>query len=84
MKEHTSFFGRNGSDLTLISAALSAPQYVSGLSDAEVALLLKKLEQHAPAEIVRERDFVNSALAKALTANVAAWKKNAEWRLGSS
>jgi len=64
VKERMSFFGRNGSDLTLISAALSAPPYVSGLSDAEVALLRKKLEQHARPEIVDERDFVHKALTE--------------------
>ena len=46
-RDRMSFFGRNGNDLTLISAALSAPAYVSGRSDAEIALLRKNLEQHA-------------------------------------
>jgi hypothetical protein len=63
-KERMSFFERLGGDLTLISAALSAPPYVSGLSDAEVALLRKKLEQQAPVEIIKERDFVQTALAE--------------------
>jgi len=43
---------------------LSAPPYVSDLGEAEFALLRKKLERHAPAEITKERDFVNSALAE--------------------
>jgi hypothetical protein len=63
-KERMSFLGRNGGDLTLISAALSAPAYLSGLSDPEVALLQKNLEQHAPPEVIKERDFVQKALAE--------------------
>jgi hypothetical protein len=43
---------------------LGAPAYVSGLTDAEIALLRKNLEQHAPLEIIKERDFVHKALAE--------------------
>jgi hypothetical protein len=63
-KERMAFLGRNGNDLTLISAALSVPPYLSGLSDAEEALLQKNLEQHASPEIIAERDFVQKALAE--------------------
>jgi hypothetical protein len=63
-KERMAFLGRNGNDLTLISAALSAPPYLSGLSDAEVALLRQNLEQHAPPEVIRERAFVYKAIAE--------------------
>lgn len=63
-KDRVSFFGRNGSDLSLISAVLSAPAFVSGLTEAEAALLRKNLERHAPPEIIKERDFVHTALAE--------------------
>jgi hypothetical protein len=63
-KERMSFLGRNGKDITLISAALSAPPYLSGLSDAEVVLLQKNLEKHAAPEVINERDFVRKALAE--------------------
>ena len=43
---------------------VSAPPFVSGLTDAEVAFLSKNLEQHAPPEIIKERDFVQKALAE--------------------
>ena len=61
-KERMNFLGRNGSDLTLIAAVLNAPPYVCGLNKAEVALLRKNLERHAPPEIIQERDFVHKAL----------------------
>lgn len=63
-KERMNFLGRNGNDLTLISAVLSAPAYVSGITEAEAALLRRNLERHAPPEIIKERDFVHSALAE--------------------
>jgi hypothetical protein len=59
-----SFLERNGNDLTLIAAALSAPPFVSGLSEIEVTLLQKNLERHGPPEVIRERDFVEKALAE--------------------
>jgi hypothetical protein len=63
-KQRMSFLERYGNDITLISAALSAPPFVSGLTGAEVALLRNNLEQHAPPEVIKERDFVQKALAE--------------------
>jgi hypothetical protein len=61
-QERTSFLQRNGTELTLISAALSAPPYLSGLTDAELALLRKNLENQVQPEVIAERDFVQKAM----------------------
>jgi hypothetical protein len=63
-KDRMNFLARNGNDLALISAVLSAPAYVSGISDAELALLRRNLEQHTDSAIIHERDFVRTALAE--------------------
>jgi hypothetical protein len=39
-------------DDTLIGAILTAPAYVSGLTDAEYQFVKLQLERHAPAEII--------------------------------
>jgi hypothetical protein len=63
-RERLKFLERHGNDLTLISACLSAPLFLSGLADHELALLHKNLEAAAPPEVIKERDFVHSALAE--------------------
>jgi hypothetical protein len=63
-KERLNFLAKHGDDITLISAVLSAPAYVSNLSGHEVALLRSSLEKHADPEVIKERDFVKAAWAE--------------------
>jgi hypothetical protein len=39
---------KNAHDLTLISAVLSGPAYLSDLNDAEFQFVRRRLEKHAP------------------------------------
>jgi hypothetical protein len=50
-KERIKFLEKHGSDLTLISAVLTAPAYLSGLSDAEYQYVRSQLERKAPREV---------------------------------
>ena len=63
-KERMSVLAKHGSDLTLISAALSAPAYVSGLTSAEISLLRSNLEKHADPAVIKERKFMQGTLAE--------------------
>jgi hypothetical protein len=51
-------------DDTLIAAVLTAPAYVSGLSEAEYQFVELQLERRAPTEIIEARAFVQKALAE--------------------
>jgi hypothetical protein len=63
-KERMSFLEKHGSDLTLISAVLTAPAYLSGLDDGELAYVRSKLEKLAPPEIVNARKATQKAMAE--------------------
>ena len=48
----------------LIGAVLTAPAYVSGLTENEYQFVKKQLELRAPSEIIQARIFVQDALAE--------------------
>lgn len=63
-KERMSFLEKHGNDLTLISAVLTAPAYLSGLSDAEYQFVKSQLEKQAPFKIVAARSEAQKMLAE--------------------
>jgi len=63
-KERMSFLEKHGSDITLISAVLTAPSYLSGLGDSEYAFARSQLEKLAPPEVIAARDQTQKTLAK--------------------
>ena len=65
------FLEKNATDPVVASALLTAPPFLSGLSDAELAMVKHKVEQHLSPEIVE---------AKAVTAKAMKETENG-WRL---
>ena len=65
------FIEKHASDPVVASALLTAPPFLSGLSDAELAMVKHKVEQHLSPEIVE---------AKAVTAKAIKETENG-WRL---
>jgi hypothetical protein len=51
-----------GGDPAIASAILTAPTFLSGLSDTEVAMVRHKVEQHVPTEIIEARERTAKAL----------------------
>ena len=56
---------KNAADPVVASAILTAPAFLSGLSDAELALVKHKVEQHIPPEIAEPRAVTLPALKEA-------------------
>jgi hypothetical protein len=71
MKNRMSFLEAHASDPTVASAILTAPLFLSGLSDAEVAMVRLKVEQHIAPEIIEARD----ATAKAMQEVEEGWQR---------
>jgi hypothetical protein len=46
-------------------AVLTAPQFLSGLRDAELAMVKHKVEEHTPREIIEVRDGTTKAVKEA-------------------
>ena len=51
-------------DDVLIAAVLTAPSYVSGLTEAEYQFVKLQLERRVPPEIIEARDFAQKASAE--------------------
>jgi hypothetical protein len=65
MKDRMAFLQRHGGDPTVASAILLAPPFLSGLSDAELALVRSKIERVAlPPEVIEAKAAVAKALAE--------------------
>jgi hypothetical protein len=64
MKDGRMSWLEKNTDDTLISAVLSAPAYVSGLTGAEFQFVKLQLERQAPAEILEARTAAENALAE--------------------
>jgi hypothetical protein len=62
MKNRMSFLEAHASDPTVASAILTAPIFLSGLSDAEIAMVRLKVEQHIAPEIVEAMDATAKAM----------------------
>jgi hypothetical protein len=58
------FVERNLHDATLVSAILTAPAFLSGLSDTEVGVIRGKIEERVSPEIVKARSDTAKALAE--------------------
>lgn len=65
------FLEKNAGDPIVASAILTAPAFLSGLSDAELAMVKHKVEQHVSPEIAEAR----AATLKALEHAEAGWQK---------
>jgi hypothetical protein len=65
MKNRMRFLEQHASDPTVASAILTAPIFLSGLSDAELRLVQLKIEEHVPAEIIEARAATQKALKEA-------------------
>ena len=59
------FLEKNATDPVMAAALLTAPPFLSGLSDAELALVKHKVEQHVSPEIAEARDATLRALKEA-------------------
>ena len=60
------FLQQHGDDLLVASALLTAPPFISGLSEAETALIRSKMERIALApEVLEAKDAVTKAMASA-------------------
>ena len=59
------FLEKNASDPIVAAAILTAPSFLSGLNDAELALVKHKVEQHVCPEIAEARDATLKALKEA-------------------
>jgi hypothetical protein len=65
MKDRMVFLERHGADSTLANAVLSAPAFLSGLTEVELAFVRSKLEQRAlPPEVVEAKVAVAKALGE--------------------
>jgi hypothetical protein len=64
------FLEKNASDPVVAAALLTAPQFISGLSDSELALVKRKVEQHVSPKIAEARD----ATLKAMKETEAGWQ----------
>ena len=56
---------KNATDPVVAAALLTAPPFLSGLSDAELALVKHKVEQHVSPEIAEARDATLKAMKEA-------------------
>ncbi len=66
MKENkVDFVERHLSDPRVTSAVLSAPPFLSGLTDAEIAVVQTRIEQHVAPEIAGARDATLKAVKEA-------------------
>ena len=65
------FLEKHATDPVVASALLTAPPFLSGLSDAEMALVKHKVEQHISPDIAEARD----ATLKAMKEVEAGWQK---------
>ena len=61
----TGFLGKHATDPRVASAVLGAPPFLSGLTDADVAFIQKRVEQHLAPEIAEARDATLKALKEA-------------------
>ncbi len=52
-------------DPRVASAVLGAPAFLSGLTDAEVAVVQNKIEQHMAPEVAEARDATLNAMKEA-------------------
>lgn len=68
------FLEKNATDPVVAAALLTAPPFLSGLSDAELALVRHKVEQHVSPEIAAARD----ATLKAMKEAEAGWQRAIE------
>ena len=59
------FLEKNAADPVVASAILTAPSFLSGLSDVELAVVEHKVEQHVAPEIAGARDATLKALEQA-------------------
>ena len=65
------FLQKHATDPIVASALLTVPSFLSGLSDAELALVKHKVEQHVSLEIAEARD----ATLKAMKEAEAGWQR---------
>ena len=65
------FLEKNASDPIVAAAILTAPSFLSDLSDAELALVKHKVEQHVSPEIAEAR----TATLKAMKEAEAGWRR---------
>lgn len=65
MKDRMSFLEQNGADPVIGSALLTAPQFLSGLSDVELKMLRHKMETRVAPEIAAAKVDTARALAEA-------------------
>jgi hypothetical protein len=65
------FLEKNAVDSVVASAILTAPSFLSGLSDAELALVKHKVEQHVSPEIAEAR----AATLRAMKEAEQGWQK---------
>ena len=56
------FLEKNATDPVVAAALLTAPPFLSGLSDAELALVKHKVEQHVSPEIAEARTATTKAI----------------------
>ena len=68
------FLEKNAADPMVAAAILTAPTFLSGLNDAELALVKHKVEQHVSPEIAEARD----ATLKAMKEAEQGWQKAIE------
>ena len=59
------FLEKNATDPVVAAALLTAPPFLSGLSDAELALVKHKVEQHISPEIAEARNATLKAMREA-------------------
>ena len=65
-EDRFTFLQKQGDDLLVASALLTAPPFISGLSEAEAALIRSKMERIALApEVLEAKDAVTKAMASA-------------------
>ena len=63
MKEgRMAFLEKSAADPVIASAILTAPYFLSGLSDAELAMLKHKVERHVSPAVVEQRDASTNAI----------------------
>jgi hypothetical protein len=65
------FLAKNAADPLVASAILTAPSFLSGLSDVELAVIKQKVEQHVSPEIAEAR----AATLKAMKEAEQGWQK---------
>jgi hypothetical protein len=70
-KNKLSFIEQHGSDATVLSALLTAPAFLSGLSEVELAAVKAKAESHLEPKIVEAK----VATLKALKEAEAGWRR---------